>query len=204
MAGRRVARILLLRHALHDLAGRALAGRMPGLGINAQGREQAQALAAAFEAGGVDALYSSPQQRARETIAPLAQRLGLPVQPAPEFDEIDFGDWTGLGFDEVAQRDPQRWQRWVHRRGSAQPPAGEAFAAVAQRALEGLERLARAHPLGTVLVASHADVIKAAIATVLRMSLDDLERFDIGCARCSEIEVGADWMKVMAVNRLPD
>ncbi|TFZ04342.1 histidine phosphatase family protein [Ramlibacter rhizophilus] len=186
-------RLLLLRHAAHDLAGRALAGRMEGLGLNAIGREQALRLADHFHGddriGIPQVLASSPQPRARETIAPLAARLGLPVSIAREFDEIDFGDWTGLAFEAVRQRDPEAWRRWCEQRSQARPPGGEAFEAVAARTRAGLERLRREHPDQSVLVVSHADVIKASIAGVLGLSLDRLECFDVACASLSVIEL---------------
>lgn len=197
-------RLVLVRHGAHDLAGVALAGRLPGVGLNAQGRAQAQALADALAAGGVTALYSSPQRRTRETAGAIAQRLGLPVQGAPEFDEIDFGEWTGRRLSELAA-DAPGWRDWVERRASATPPGGEPFAQVRQRVLEGADRLRREQPSGCVVVVSHADVIKALLATHLGMSLDDLERFDVDCAMLSVIDLGDGWARVRCLNspRLP-
>ena len=193
-------RILLLRHAAHDLAGKALAGRMPGLGLNAAGREQAQQLAAPLLRHGIHAVCSSPQQRTRETAGPVAAQLALPVDEAPEFDEVDFGRWTGLAFDEVHARDAAAWDTWVNHRSRATPPGGEAFAQVAVRTAAGLQRLRRAHPDQTVLVVSHADVIKATLAGILGLSLDHLERFEIACASLSVVRAGDGWAQVQQVN----
>lgn len=193
-------RLLLLRHAAHDLAGRALAGRMAGLGLNEAGRAQAQGLARALRGGArIDVLCSSPQQRTQETAAPIGDALGLAVQVAPEFDEIDFGDWTGLPFEEVRARDAARWQQWVDHRSRACAPGGEAFAQVARRVQSGMERLHGEYPQGTVLVVSHADVIKAAVALHLGLSLDLLERFEVGCGTVSVLEMGQGWSKVVRV-----
>jgi broad specificity phosphatase PhoE len=131
---------------------------------------------------------------------PLARRLGLPIAVAPEFDEIDFGDWTGRAFDELQREQPQRWQAWVQRRGSATAPGGEAFAAVQQRALAGVQRLRRAHAGGSALVVSHGDVIKSVLAHFLGMSLDALESFTIDCASVSEVALGERWAQVKCVN----
>ena len=90
---------LLVRHAAHDWLGRGIPGRLPGVALNAQGRVQAEALAERLLAADIGAIYSSPQLRARETAAPLAARLRLQVGLAGEFDEVDFGDWTGPEFD---------------------------------------------------------------------------------------------------------
>lgn len=195
-------RLLLVRHAAHDLVGVALAGRMPGVGLNEQGRAQAQALADAMakaSPGGIAAVYSSPQQRARETADVIANKIGLKVQTAAEFDEIDFGEWTGRRLQDLSADSPG-WREWVERRATAAPPAGEAFVKVRQRMLEGAERLRRAHPSATIAVVSHADPIKALLATHLAMSLNDLERFDVDCASVSALDVGEGWAKVRCVN----
>ena len=73
----------LIRHGAHDLLGRVLTGRMPGVALNEAGRAQAAGLAAALAGGGIAAVVSSPLQRARETAAPIAARLGLPDGASP-------------------------------------------------------------------------------------------------------------------------
>jgi probable phosphoglycerate mutase len=198
----RVTRLVLVRHALHDWIGRGVAGRMPGVALNAKGREQAEALAAALPLDAVDALYSSPQQRAQETAAFIARRLKLDVRAAPEFDEIDFGEWTGRTFAELDAGAPG-WSDWVDRRGSARAPGGEAFAQVRDRVVEGARRLQREHASGTVLVVTHGDPVKALIATHLSMPLDELESFDVACASLSVIELGdanGGWAKVRCLS----
>jgi broad specificity phosphatase PhoE len=197
-----VTRLLLVRHAAHDWLGRGIPGRMAGVSINDEGRLQAQALAQRLAGAAIDAIYSSPQQRTRETVAPLAARLALPVEIAAEFDEIDFGDWTGRQFSELEREDAALWHHWIEQRSTAQPPGGEAFGRVAQRAMAGLERLRQLHPDRTVLVLSHGDVIKAALASCLGMSLDQLERFDIDPASMSVLASAGDGWKVRLVNQV--
>jgi broad specificity phosphatase PhoE len=72
-----VTTLLLVRHAAHDWLGRGIPGRLPGVGLNEEGRSQAQALARHLADAEIDAIYSSPQQRALETVAPLGRGLGL-------------------------------------------------------------------------------------------------------------------------------
>jgi probable phosphoglycerate mutase len=195
-------RLVLVRHGAHDLVGVALAGRMPEVALNARGREQAEALGVALAGAELSALYSSPQRRTRETAAAIAHRLHLPVQDAPEFDEIDFGEWTGRTIAELedAAGGAPGWREWVEHRATATPLGGEPFSKVRQRVLEGAERLRRAHPSGCVAVVSHADVIKALLATHLGMSLNELERLDIACASISAIDMGEGWARVACIN----
>lgn len=191
---------LLVRHAAHDWLGRGIAGRLPGVSLNAQGWIQAEQLVRRLEGRDIAAIYSSPQPRAQQTVAPLAGRRRLPIRVLEGFDEIDFGEWTASTFEDLARRDPHRWRAWCERRGSAQPPGGERFTQVRDRAMDSLEQLRARYPAGTVLIASHGDVIKAVLATALRMSLDDLERFEIAPASLSVLEAGDGWQQVRLLN----
>lgn len=193
-------RFLLVRHASHDWLGRGIAGRLGDVSLNAQGWLQAEALVDRLEGREIHVMYSSPQPRTMQTVAPLAGRRRLKVQVAPAFDEIDFGQWTGREFTAL-DGDPQ-WKHWNEHRGSSAAPGGEAFAAVQQRAVHAIEQLRTRHPERTVLVASHADVIKAILATALGMSLDLLERFEIAPASISVLEAGEGWVQVKLVNEV--
>jgi broad specificity phosphatase PhoE len=193
-----VTTFLLVRHAAHDWLGRGLAGRLGNVSLHAQGWLQAEALVGRLEGRPLHAIYSSPQPRATQTVAAVAGRRRLKVQVMPAFDEIDFGEWTGRDFASL-EGDPQ-WRTWNEHRGSARVPGGEAFAGVQQRAVNGIEELRVRHPERTVLVASHADVIKAILATALGMSLDLLERFEIAPASISVLEAGEGWVQVKLLN----
>jgi broad specificity phosphatase PhoE len=193
-----VTTFLLIRHASHDLLGKALAGRAPGIHLNDAGQREAEELALSLVSAGISALYTSPRERARDTAAPVAQRLSLGSRVNTDIDEIDFGDWTGCSFSDLA-RDPG-WSVWVEQRSRAQAPNGEAFADVQQRALLAMDHLRRKHATQTIALFTHGDVIKAVLAHYLRMSLDDLERFDIAPASVSVIVTVSAWAQVKLVN----
>jgi broad specificity phosphatase PhoE len=195
-----VTTIVLVRHAAHDWLGRGLVGRLGGVSLNAQGWLQSEALVRRLEGWPLHAIYSSPQPRATQTVAALAGRRRLRVQVAPAFDEIDFGAWTGRSFDSL-HPDPA-WQAWNEYRSIGCPPGGEPFAQVRERAVGAMAQLVRRHPDRTVLVASHADVIKAVLATVLQMSLDHLERLDVAPASVSVVDAGEAWERVLLVNNV--
>jgi probable phosphoglycerate mutase len=193
-----VTTFLLARHAAHDWLGRGFAGRLPGVMLNEEGQRQARELASRLAGERLAAIYCSPQQRTWQTAEPVAAQQGLDIRIDAAFDEVDLGDWTGRTFAEV--RDQEAWQHWLERRSSAQPPGGEPFAQVAQRAMDGLRRLVREYPEQLVLVVSHGDVLKAMIATCLGLSLDLLERFDLAPASVSLLALGEDWSQLRLLN----
>jgi probable phosphomutase (TIGR03848 family) len=190
--------VLMVRHASHDRLGKMLCGRMPGVRLSEEGREEAEALGRRLSARRLAAVYASPLERARETAEPIARAQQLEVTVDPDLNEIDFGGWTGLPFEEL-HAEPA-WPLWNSRRDLARPPGGETMLEVQARLVRFLERLRQRHAEAEVAMVSHSDVIKAALAHVLGLSLDHYDRFEISPASVSRVAAG-DWgAKVHSIN----
>jgi broad specificity phosphatase PhoE len=192
--------VFLVRHAVHDLVSRALAGRSAGVGLSEAGRRQAGRIAERLSVEKIGALYASPQERARQTAEPIGNRLGLDVRTAEAMDEIDFGAWTGQSF-EALEEDPN-WALWNRARSLARPPGGESMVEVQARAVRWLRRLPASRPSGGVAIVSHADVIRATLAYFLAMPLDHLLRLEVSPGSLSVIAMGEADVKVLGVNEV--
>lgn len=188
----------LVRHATHTRVASVLCGRMADVGLDEAGHAQAARLADRLMRESPRALYASPQRRACETAEGVALRCGLPAAVAPDIDEIDFGDWTGLTF--ATLHDDPLWQRWNDARATVRPPRGESMAEAQDRVLRWAWCLRARHPGGTVVAVSHADVIKAALAGILGLSLDCHARFEIAPASISAVALWEGGAKVLQVN----
>ena len=176
----------LVRHAEHDLLGRVLTGRMPGVSLNARGREQATALARYFAGSAVVAVVSGPLERAQETAGPIAAALGFAVETEAGLDEIDFGEWTGMAFG--ALQDAPGWRAWNQFRGTAPTPGGEMMVEALARGLRVLARLRQVYPGGEVMLVGHQDVLKALLAHSLGMPLDLMHRIELAPASWSVLK----------------
>jgi broad specificity phosphatase PhoE len=193
-----VTTLFLVRHAAHDRVDRVLCGRMPGVRLGPEGRAEAERLAERLARVDIAAVQSGPLERTRETAEPVAARLGLGVEVADGLDEIEVGAWTGTPFDEL--RDDPRWTLWNAARSVTRAPGGETMIEVQARVLAHVEALRARFPDRAVVLVSHADVLKAALAHWLGLSLDSLQRFDIAPASLSTVAVG-DWgAKVLSLN----
>lgn len=161
-------RLLLLRHGQTQLS---LQNRFSGRGdppLTELGRRQADVAAKYLAgAGGIASVITSPLQRARDTAVAAAQALGTDVIVDEDLIETDFGDWEGLTFAEIGERDPELQRRWLHDT-SVVPPRGESFDNVAERVRRVRDRITREYRCQTVLVVSHVTPIK----TMLRLALD--------------------------------
>lgn len=189
---------LLVRHAAHVLGGDVIAGRSPEAHLSREGRAQAERLAARLSSLPIRAVFASPIRRAHETAEPLADRLGLSVRLDDALAEIDYGEWTGGRFDELARR--PRWRRWNQFRSGTAVPGGESMLEVQARVVGALLRLRDEHPTACLAVVSHGDPIKSAIAYFLGVPLDLSRRIEIGLASVSVLALDDDGARVPCVN----
>lgn len=188
----------LVRHADHGHVGRILTGRTPGIHLSPAGKADAGALARLMAGKRPDALFSSPQLRARETAEAIAAETGCPVRLSPQLDEIDFGAWTGRTFDELAA--DSEWQRWNAFRDDARTPAGESMDEVAARLLGLVGRLRQDFPGGAVCLVSHSDVIKAGLCRLRGRPFQEVHKFEVAPASVTTLAIGDDGARVLAVN----
>ena len=167
----------LIRHGACDGLGEMIWGRTPGICLNAEGKAQAQRLAADFQHVQLDAVYSSPLERARETAEAIARAANLEVKESLAFNEINFGEWSGQSLATL-DRD-ERWRRFNTQRSTTRIPGGELFLEVQARAVLELERLSQHHAGGRVVIVSHADVIKSVLGYVRGTLIEHMQQTEI-------------------------
>jgi probable phosphoglycerate mutase len=190
-------RLIFIRHAATDAVGRRIAGRS-AVPLNDVGRAQADRLAHRLVAEAIDVVYTSPEERARDTARPLAAARGLEAIAAPELDEIDYGDWTGRNFGDLAAL--PEWLAFNTMRSVTRIPNGELIIEVQQRVVGFIDRV-RSGRLGESLaLVSHAEPIRAALAYYLGVPIDLALRYDVDPASVSIIELGSGGPRVRSLN----
>ena len=181
---------LLIRHGLTDAVGKTITGRLPGVHLNDTGRNQAEKLPGRLAGWKIDAIGSSPLERALETADPLARRLRLKVSVFDALNEVDFGEWSGATIEQLNQL--AEWRQYNTFRSSTRAPGGELATEVQTRMVSVLTGLARQHPEQTLAVISHADPIRLALVHFLGMPIDLMHRLEIRPASLSVVRL-ADW-----------
>jgi probable phosphoglycerate mutase len=194
-----MAMFLLIRHAMCDPVGRTIAGRAPGVSLNAQGRQQAEALARRLSGLQIEAVFSSPLERALETARPLAEERGLQVQTLAGLNEIDFGEWTGRALEDLAPA--AQWQLFNRYRSGTRIPGGETMLEVVARSVKEFERLQQTHSEGSLMaVVSHGDVLRGLIVHSLGMSLDLMFRLELDPASVSVLDLASQGPRLLLLN----
>ena len=193
------ATLLLIRHAAHIHLDRKLSGRLPGVPLSEAGRAQAAALGRYLADDDLAAVECSPLERTCETADAVAAAAGLPAPARVDaLLEIDMGDWTGRALDSFS--DEPAWARWNDARGTARIPGGETMAEAQARIAGHMDAIARDRDGEVIALVTHSDMIKAAVAHVLGLPLDNLLRFEIAPASVTRLVVG-DWGgKLLSLN----
>ena len=88
-------------------------------------------------------------------------------------------------------------QRWP---GGFRFPGGESFAEMSTRATAAVLELVATHPGETVVAVSHADPIKAVVATAAGIPLDLFQRLVVSPCSVTAIVYGANGPHVLCVN----
>ena len=195
--------VLLVRHGQTPTTGSTLPGRAKGLHLAEKGKAQAEAVAARIGAlKDVDAVYASPLERTRETAAPIGRAVGQRVKVDKGLLECEFGEWTGRKLSELNKL--PEWQTVQRYPSGFRFPGGESFSEMQQRMVATLDRLGAAHRGKAVVLVSHADPIKAAVAHALGTHLDLFQRIVVSPCSVTAILQTPTGPVVLAVNSTGD
>ncbi len=195
-----MARLYLIRHATTAETGTRLTGRLPGVGLDPTGREQAAATAASLSDIRFGAVYCSPLRRCRETARVIGTENSLDPTPYRSLIEVDYGTWSGRTLRSLQRT--KAWRALFVAPSRVTFPGGESLQAVQARAVAACEELASIHRSGTIALVSHGDVIKCIVAHYLGTPLDLFQRIVIDPASTSIVDLPLDGApRVLAVNR---
>lgn len=195
--------ILLIRHAENEYVktGR-MAGRTPGVHLNERGQGQARELADALAQAPIKALYSSPMERATETAAPLAEKLGLEMQVRAGLIEADIGQWTGMELK--AARKLSEWKTVQAAPSRFRFPGGESFVEIQSRLVNEIETIAKENDKDALVACVlHADPIKLIVAYYMGMPLDHFQRLACDTASVTMLMLGGAGAALLKLNQRP-
>lgn len=172
-------RLLLVRHGETDWNGEhRIQGASSDVPLNAAGRRQAACTAIALKDQPIDAIYSSPQARARDTAEVIARLHGLTVQLEPDLREIEAGDFEGKSS--YALRDTLNQFMAAYGEGrTPRLPGGEGLVQVQQRGWSTIERLTAGRTSGTIVVVSHYFTTLTIVCRALDFPLITMRRLRI-------------------------
>jgi probable phosphoglycerate mutase len=156
--------LVLVRHALPVRIDRTEDGSPADPGLADRGHEQAARIAAALEHDRIDAVYTSPARRARETAGPLCDVLGLVAEVVPGIAEFDVRDTSYVPVEELKASGDPRWEQLLRGDLYSAGVDPEVFRSTVVAAVDGI---AARHPGGRAVLFTHAGCINAYGGAVL-------------------------------------
>jgi alpha-ribazole phosphatase len=161
-------KLYLVRHAATEgnRAGRYIGWEdMP---LSPEGSRQAQALALRLAETPLTSIRTSDLARAAATANVIAAAHGLMPILEPALREVNFGEWSGLTYEEIDRIAPELLRNWIDDPEHFAPPGGESLDQLRRRALAALPRVDGA------LVVSHGGTLRTILSQLLGCPFWDL------------------------------
>ncbi|HWP45702.1 MAG TPA: histidine phosphatase family protein [Candidatus Limnocylindrales bacterium] len=180
--------LILVRHGAIGSSGSQPYWGQKDMPLNTAGLQQVEKLVRGLQNFKFHGIYTSDLQRAIQTAEPIARVRGLTLQTTPALRELHFGEWTGLTYQELLERDPETYERWLQRPLQIRPPKGESLKELKNRVLTWFYAMLKTHnPDETVLLVGHSGSLKMILFEALNLSLTSFWRMELGPASVSRL-----------------
>lgn len=203
--------VIFMRHGqAENNVSRTLVGRHIESHLTEQGRQQVMDAARQLKTIPIDKVYASPVIRAIETAKIVCDALGLSHEVDERLYEIELGKLVGMNYEEVTTKYGDLFLRFYAEHDSVLDSFGvEPFASVKQRVKSLLDDALKKHEDSNVLMVTHLDPIKAALATLLDLKPEALYRWHIRNASLTVLKheskvYSLSGVNVMAMHRYPN
>ncbi|NQE50381.1 histidine phosphatase family protein [Herbaspirillum rubrisubalbicans] len=175
--------ILLIRHGETDWnVDKRLQGHID-IGLNQAGQRQVLALGEALAGEGIDAIFASDLQRARDTAQAVADAAGLEVLIDAGLRERCYGAFEGLRHIEIEARYPDAYRQWKARDPDYRYPAGERMAETMrefyERSVQAVQRVLGSGRYRKVAIVTHGGVLECVHHWARQTSFAQPRSFDI-------------------------
>lgn len=192
-------KLLLIRHGDTEYVDEALAGRIDSP-LNAEGIEQSHRIAKTLKHLSIEAIYASPLKRTQQTAQPIAKFLNLNVKINHEMNQVNFGEWQGLSFDELIQ--DSNWKIFQENPALAKIPGGEDGFIVRERVSAAILELIAKHPQNAIIaIFSHGSIIRHTISHYIGLPLENLNQIRIAPASISTLAINNGVGKLLHLNQ---
>lgn len=194
-------RVFFVRHGVTDQTGKALYGQMQGIHLNEEGLEQARQIAEYFEPVHVDAIFSSPLERAYQTAQVIGKGRNVEITTRDELKDTDVGAWTNMLFEECSE-----FPEWKAVQGVPSQfcfPEGESFVDVFDRMSTIVRSIVSFNKGKNVVITCHRDPIIILLASYLGVHMDSFQRIPCKPASLTEVVFTNGIARVESINVLP-
>ena len=193
--------IVFMRHGqAENNTKRILAGRTKGVKLTKLGLEQIKGAAKLAENMNIAAIYSSPIERAHITAQMVGERINITPTVDERLTELEMGQFTGVSFNEIASGYGNVFLKFYKGSMEIKKNGVETFVSVRQRVQSIINEVSTKYENKTVLLVTHMDPIKAALAEAMTLSAELLTRMIIANASMTIFGQTKDKLYMRAIN----
>ena len=194
-------KLILVRHGITTCNEDGVLSGLTDSKLSEEGKKQANKLAKYLKHENIDSIYTTHFSRTKETVRKLSEIKNIQIQETSKFNEINFGDFEGLSFEQIERSYPEEIQKMINEGFEYKYPNGESLVDTFKRVKNELNRIIDNNKNSTVLICSHGGTIRNIISYLL---CDDYKyhwNFRIDNCSISEIELDN---KFAILNKLND
>ena len=203
-------RIVLVRHGETEWNKLGRIQGISDLGLNETGRRQAKALAQALKNEMVEAIYTSPLKRARDTAYAIARHHQVEVVILFGLRELDAGEVDGLTYEEMRIQYGDFLERWITDCTAVRPPGGCTLHELQDQAWASIQEIIkRQHQMaaegeenekGVVVVVAHFFPILSILCKALGLDLSECRRMRLDLASMCTLDFNPSRTVLVSLN----
>ncbi len=193
-------KIILVRHGQTPWNKDKIFRGSKDIPLNDQGREEARLAGEWLKGETMQAAYTSPLSRSRDTALAIAGHHGVTVQDLPGLSDLCYGDWEGVPLTEVKIKFADLYRQWETAPQTVRFPGGETLEELRQRSMSAVEEVVRRHPDQVVLLSAHRAVNKVLIAALIGLDNSHFWRIGQDTTAVNRFTWDGNIWHIMAIN----
>jgi alpha-ribazole phosphatase len=196
-------RFWLIRHGEPTAEARGRCYGSLDIDLSENGRAQMAQVAEFLQAEPVDAIFASPLSRAVESARIVASAQCCSLELEPDLQEMRFGEFEGLTYDEIAALYPDIYRQWMETPTQVRFPNGETFSEMRLRVLKVFDKIRHERQNQTVAIVSHGGVNRILLAWALKIPDDFIFRLAQDYAAINLLTITGELPTVLLANYRP-
>jgi broad specificity phosphatase PhoE len=198
-----ITRLLLVRHAEVEEKFQHVFGGRIDMNLSERGHRQAASLAKFLHGEKPAAIYASPMKRVQQTLAPLAGNGAPAPILLPGLREMDFGDWTGMAWRDIAKQHGAHASDWLSLLAKGKVGGAENETVVRARVEPCLQQILIECEGKTAAVACHGGIVRMILGIALGLPLGAFGAFEVDYASVTVLELRGDRNILKSLNYTP-
>jgi broad specificity phosphatase PhoE len=180
--------LYLIRHGeVEECYHRIFGGSRIDMGLSQHGHAQASRLAHWLAQREIHEVYASPMKRVQETMAPYLLQCQHEPTVHEGLREMDFGTWTGHGWDDIEQKFGVSAYDWLDIIHAGELPEGETGSDIYARVGPALQQILSQSAGRSSAIFCHGGIVRVMLAQLLQVPLPKMNSVEIDYASVTQV-----------------